>query len=124
MPSAELGYDSDLTSPPAAYVYENLGNIELPIHEQKDVLIEAMQNNQVVIVIAPTGTGKSTQVPQYALEAGFDRVQMSQPRRPAAVNVAERVQEELGLVVGEEHADELVSYHTGAGLTGLYNARA
>jgi hypothetical protein len=119
--SHEAGPESTLTA--TTYVYENLGNIELPIHQQKEALINAMNNNQVVIVIAPTGTGKSTQLPQYGLEAGFERVRMTQPRRRAAANVASRVEEELGGVFGEEHATELVSCQTGGGLTGLYSAR-
>ena len=104
--------------------YENLGNPDLPIHERKQEIIDTMLNNQVVIVIAPTGTGKSTQIPQYALEAGFDIVRNTQPRRRAAVNVASRIQQELGQVLGDEQAEELVSCHTGGGLTGPYDAPA
>lgn len=102
--------------------YENLGNTELPIFARKAEIIDAMINNQVVLVISPTGTGKSTQIPQYALEAGFEVTQTTQPRRPAATNVAARLQEELGTVLGEEKAGELVSCHTGGGLVGAYDA--
>lgn len=102
--------------------YENLGNPDLPIHGRKQEIIEALHNNQVVIVISPTGTGKSTQLPQYALEAGFHTIKNTQPRRRAAVNVAGRIQQELGQVLGDEQAEDLVSCHTGGGLTGPYDA--
>jgi hypothetical protein len=106
----------------ASVDYTDLGNTELPIHAHKAELIEAMNNNQVVIVIAPTGTGKSTQIPQYALEAGFGRIRMSQPRRPAAANVAGRIGIELSGMLGEDHVAELLACQTGGGLTGPYDA--
>jgi HrpA-like RNA helicase len=123
VPSHEVAQES-IATPAELYKapYENLGNPDLPIFSRKQEIIDALQENQVLLVISPTGTGKSTQIPQYALEAGFEVTRMTQPRRRAALNVANRVQEELGLVLGEEPAEELVGCHTGAGLTGPYDA--
>ncbi|MBC7581659.1 hypothetical protein H7097_02190 [Aeromicrobium sp.] len=102
--------------------YADLGNRILSVYEHKDELIEAIQSNRVTVVIAPTGTGKSTQMPQIAKMAGFDVVNHTQPRRRAAINVAERVSSEIGDVLGQDVADEMVACHTGAGLIGDYDA--
>lgn len=117
----EIIYDFDTVDIHLAI--PELGNKDLKIYKQKAELIEAMNSHQVVIVVAPTGTGKSTQLPQYALEAGFNKVTMTQPRRRAAQNVAERIQDELGEVLGAEAAAELVSYQHGGGLVGPYSSK-
>ena len=79
----------------------------LPIVKIKDALIEALETNQVVVVSGGTGSGKSTQCPQYILEdaiargTGPDtRVVVTQPRRIAAVSVAQRVAAERGEKAG------------------------
>jgi len=74
-------------------------NIALPIHAFRDEIVEAVGNNPVVIITAETGAGKSTQVPQYLLDEGYDLV-VTQPRRLAARTVAERVAEEIGEEIG------------------------
>lgn len=71
----------------------------LPIHAFRDQIVEAVRNNPVVVITAETGAGKSTQVPQYLLDAGYDLV-VTQPRRLAARTVAERVAEEIGEEIG------------------------
>lgn len=93
---------------------------ELPILRHEEAIVDALTSNQVLILVAPTGTGKSTQMPQIARRAGFGPIRESQPRRRAAINVASRIQEELALEIGEDKAAELVSYHTGGGLVGEY----
>lgn len=95
---------------------------ELPILQHEEAIVNALNSNQVLILIAPTGTGKSTQMPQIARRAGFGPIRESQPRRRAAINVASRIREELSAEVGEEQGTELVSYHTGGGLVGDYNS--
>lgn len=101
----------------------DLGNKELPIYVEKPLITETLQANAITVLTAPMGAGKSTQVAQYALEAGFQTVFVTQPRRRAAANVAERIAVELSEVVGSVVAAELVSYQTGAGLVGPRDAR-
>lgn len=103
--------------------FADLGNPDLPTFDHKQELIEAMNGHQAVVVVAPTGTGKSTQLPQYALEAGFAKIVETQPRRRAAQNVAERIETELAAIVGDQKAAELVSFRTGGGGTGKWDAR-
>lgn len=71
----------------------------LPIYEYKTQIVSAVNDNAVVIITAETGAGKSTQVPQFLLEAGYDLV-VTQPRRLAARTVAARVAEEYGEELG------------------------
>jgi len=71
----------------------------LPISRRKDDIIEAIGDHQVVVIAGDTGSGKTTQLPKMCLEAGRGRLSFigcTQPRRIAAVSVAERVAEELG----------------------------
>ncbi|KAJ3797001.1 pre-mRNA splicing factor [Lentinula aff. detonsa] len=78
----------------------------LPIYAWKDKLIEAVREHPVLIVVAETGSGKTTQIPQYLHEAGFTaggmKVGCTQPRRVAAMSVAARVADEMGTKVGYE----------------------
>ena len=63
----------------------------LPIYQYKQAIIDAMAQYQVIVVAGDTGCGKSTQVPQYLLEAGFSKVACTQPRRIACISLAKRV---------------------------------
>ncbi|RXW24506.1 hypothetical protein EST38_g1366 [Candolleomyces aberdarensis] len=78
----------------------------LPIYTYKEQLIEAVREHQVLIVVAETGSGKTTQLPQYLHEAGYTagglKIGCTQPRRVAAMSVAARVAEEMGTKVGYE----------------------
>ena len=78
----------------------------LPMYAYRDPLLEAIKEYQVMIVVAETGSGKTTQIPQYLHEAGFTKgglkVGCTQPRRVAAMSVATRVAEEMGTRVGRE----------------------
>ncbi|KAL7279916.1 LOW QUALITY PROTEIN: hypothetical protein ACG7TL_006325 [Trametes sanguinea] len=78
----------------------------LPIYQYRDQLLEAIKEHQVLIVVAETGSGKTTQLPQYLHEAGYTangmKVGCTQPRRVAAMSVAARVAEEMGTKVGYE----------------------
>ncbi len=77
----------------------------LPIFKLRDELIAAFRDNQVLVVIGETGSGKTTQMTQYLAEAGYTaqgRIGCTQPRRVAAMSVAKRVAEEFGCRLGEE----------------------
>lgn len=63
----------------------------LPIARARRQLLRAVADNQVVVVAGDTGCGKSTQVPQFLLAAGYRRVACTQPRRIACVSLAKRV---------------------------------
>lgn len=77
----------------------------LPIYRFQDQIIEAVANNQMLVVIGETGSGKTTQMTQYLAEAGYTsrgKIGCTQPRRVAAMSVAKRVAEEVGCRLGEE----------------------
>jgi ATP-dependent helicase HrpA len=77
--------------------------VELPILERADELIAAIAAHQVVIVAGETGSGKSTQLPQFCLRAGRGVEGMighTQPRRIAARTIADRIAEEIGCELG------------------------
>lgn len=78
----------------------------LPVYQFKDDIIKAIEQYQVLIIVAETGSGKTTQIPQYLHEAGFTKggkmIACTQPRRVAAMSVAARVAEEMGVKVGRE----------------------
>ena len=78
----------------------------LPIYAFRDDLLKAISEYQVLIIVGETGSGKTTQIPQYLHEAGYTKdglkVGCTQPRRVAAMSVAARVAEEMGVKVGNE----------------------
>jgi ATP-dependent RNA helicase DHX8/PRP22 len=77
----------------------------LPIYKLKDELVKAVHDNQILIVIGETGSGKTTQITQYLAEAGYTvkgKIGCTQPRRVAAMSVAKRVSEEFGCRLGQE----------------------
>ncbi|OCT67971.1 probable ATP-dependent RNA helicase DHX34 isoform X2 [Xenopus laevis] len=63
----------------------------LPIFQYMDKIISMVREHQVVVVAGDTGCGKSTQVPQYLLAAGFGHIACTQPRRIACISLAKRV---------------------------------
>ncbi|XP_075979752.1 putative ATP-dependent RNA helicase DHX34 [Anticarsia gemmatalis] len=68
---------------------------DLPVAKYKNEIVSAVQNNRVVVVAGDTGCGKSTQVPQYLHEAGFQNIACTQPRRIACVSLSKRVAYEM-----------------------------
>jgi ATP-dependent helicase HrpA len=76
---------------------------ELPISARREAIQQVLHENQVLIVAGDTGSGKSTQLPQYCLELGRGMtgiIAHTQPRRLAARALAARIAEELGQSVG------------------------
>lgn len=68
-------------------------------------IFQAVKDNQILIVIGETGSGKTTQITQYLAEEGLcvrGMLGCTQPRRVAAMSVAKRVSEEFGCRLGQE----------------------
>ncbi|XP_040272163.1 probable ATP-dependent RNA helicase DHX37 isoform X1 [Bufo bufo] len=75
--------------------------LKLPILAEEQVIMEAIQENPVVVLCGETGSGKTTQVPQFLYEAGYgsenDLIGITEPRRVAAVTMSQRVALEMNL---------------------------
>ncbi|KAJ9653882.1 hypothetical protein H2198_006991 [Neophaeococcomyces mojaviensis] len=116
--SETLGGDKDMMTKDQREILEKLNAVEakaksieetrksLPIYQFRDQIIEAVKQYQVLIIVGETGSGKTTQLPQYLHEAGFTdggmKIGCTQPRRVAAMSVAARVAEEMGKRLGNE----------------------
>eukprot|EP01018_Ginkgo_biloba_P028657 Gb_13411 [translate_table: standard] len=77
----------------------------LPIFSVRDELLQVVHENQVIVVVGETGSGKTTQLTQYLHEDGFTTYGMvgcTQPRRVAAMSVAKRVSEEMESELGDK----------------------
>ncbi len=74
--------------------------------QHRNHILYLLEKFQTVVIVGETGCGKSTQIPQYLVEAGWGadgyKVGVTQPRRVAAVTVAQRVAEERGTIIGHE----------------------
>jgi HrpA-like RNA helicase len=79
-------------------------NDSLPVHRHAAEIVAAIKAHQVVVLTGPTGSGKTTQLPQLLLAAGITdrRIGVTQPRRIAAVSVAGRIAQEQGVELGRE----------------------
>lgn len=81
----------------------------LPIYRHKLEILYLVERHGTVVIVGETGSGKTTQVPQYLYQAGWagakeapTMIACTQPRRVAAMSVAARVCEEMGVRMGEE----------------------
>lgn len=83
----------------------------LPVREYHQAILDAVDTHQVTIITAETGAGKSTQIPQYLAEYGYNRIIVTQPRILAARNLSQRVREEWSLR-NTEDASEIIGYRT------------
>ena len=87
---------------------------DLPIFSYRDKIIDAIKQNQVIVIAGKTGCGKTTQVPKMIYEDAmnngkFDvKILITQPRRLAAVSIAKRLSYEMNQNLGD-----LVEYHVG-----------
>jgi ATP-dependent RNA helicase DDX35 len=79
---------------------------QLPIFKSRNQILYALETHRVLVVVGETGSGKSTQLPQYLMENGWTtRKQMiciTEPRRIAAINLAKRVCDEKSCLLGHE----------------------
>ncbi|XP_034926514.1 DExH-box ATP-dependent RNA helicase DExH5, mitochondrial isoform X2 [Populus alba] len=80
----------------------------LPAYKEKDAILAAISQNQIVIISGATGCGKTTQIPQFILESEVESVRgavcniiCTQPRRISAMSVSERIASERGEKLGE-----------------------
>merc|ERR1719183_1790383 len=78
---------------------------QLPVFHYKGSFLEAVRDYQILIVVGETGSGKTTQLPQFLHEVGYTKIGKiggTQPRRVAAMSVAARVAKEMGVKLGHE----------------------
>ncbi|KAL6728316.1 hypothetical protein Aduo_010097 [Ancylostoma duodenale] len=73
---------------------------QLPIYSEEVPIMETINENIVTVICGETGSGKTTQIPQFLYEAGYPSdgqlIGITEPRRVAAISMAKRVGEELG----------------------------
>ncbi|MDX9958876.1 MAG: ATP-dependent RNA helicase [Spirochaetia bacterium] len=73
---------------------------KLPVYDQNSRILDALKDNQVIVVESPTGSGKTTQIPVILHEAGFSGngvIGVTQPRRIAALSVSEFIARQMGV---------------------------
>ncbi|KAK2113350.1 putative pre-mRNA-splicing factor ATP-dependent RNA helicase dhx16 [Saguinus oedipus] len=109
--ATQLQGDEDPSPPPASTQTQQKESIQavrrsLPVFPFREELLAAIANHQVLIIEGETGSGKTTQIPQYLFEEGYTKKGMkiacTQPRRVAAMSVAARVAREMGVKLGNE----------------------
>ncbi|XP_025086245.1 probable ATP-dependent RNA helicase DHX35 [Pomacea canaliculata] len=107
----ERSVQGEIAGPAIAYNPFQTLSIEkqrqrLPIFQYRNHILYLVERYQTVIIIGETGCGKSTQIPQFLLEAGWGAeghvIGVTQPRRIAAITVASRIAEERGSILGNE----------------------
>ncbi|XP_034939806.1 probable ATP-dependent RNA helicase kurz isoform X2 [Chelonus insularis] len=95
---------------PAVFVLVNRkpeiqeARLKLPVLAEEQSIVEAINENSIVIITGETGSGKTTQVPQFLYEAGYAKDKMigiTEPRRVAAMSMSKRVAEEMNLSANE-----------------------
>lgn len=79
---------------------------KLPIWQQRQDFMDLFKKSRVVVLVGETGSGKTTQIPQFLVEDGYatpnKKIAITQPRRVAAISVAKRVAEEMDVQLGQE----------------------
>ncbi|KCV71143.1 pre-mRNA-splicing factor ATP-dependent RNA helicase DHX15 [Fonticula alba] len=80
---------------------------ELPVWQFRDQFKKMLRDNQICVLVGETGSGKTTQIPQYCAEVCHEdgiqgMVSCTQPRRVAAMSVAQRVAQEMDVKFGEQ----------------------
>ncbi|KAK4165106.1 putative Pre-mRNA-splicing factor ATP-dependent RNA helicase PRP43 [Cladorrhinum sp. PSN259] len=109
---AEKAEDSDLnpwTNKPHSENYFKILKTrrDLPVHKQRQEFLNMYHSTQILVFVGETGSGKTTQIPQYVLYDELPHlhgklIACTQPRRVAAMSVAQRVANELDVQLGEE----------------------
>ncbi|KAI4866524.1 P-loop containing nucleoside triphosphate hydrolase protein [Hypoxylon rubiginosum] len=106
---AENGDNNPFTGEPHSQQYFNIlkTRSNLPVHKQRQEFLDLYQKSQILVFVGETGSGKTTQIPQYVVYDELPHlnrklVACTQPRRVAAMSVAQRVADELDVNLGEE----------------------
>jgi pre-mRNA-splicing factor ATP-dependent RNA helicase DHX15/PRP43 len=106
---AEDGPTNPFTGQPLSKRYFDIlkGRRDLPVHKQRQEFLDMFHKTQILVFVGETGSGKTTQIPQYVLYDDLSQqhgqmVACTQPRRVAAMSVAQRVANELDVKLGEE----------------------
>ena len=77
--------------------------MNLPVWSSRKQILELVEKNRIVIIQGETGSGKTTQIPQFLLDAGYyGGIVCTQPRRVAAMSIAKRVSQEMEVELGEQ----------------------
>ncbi|KAI0479470.1 P-loop containing nucleoside triphosphate hydrolase protein [Xylariaceae sp. FL0804] len=107
--AAESGDNNPFTGEPHSQQYFNIlkARHNLPVHKQRQEFLNLYQKSQILVFVGETGSGKTTQIPQYVIydelpHLNHKMVACTQPRRVAAMSVAQRVADELDVNLGEE----------------------
>ncbi|CAI9300282.1 unnamed protein product [Lactuca saligna] len=104
--STSSAFESSSSSSSSSSSMENFSN--LPIMSLRSKIVEKIMENRVTLIVGETGCGKSSQVPQFLLEANIEPIICTQPRRFAVVAVAKMVAKARNCTTGGE-----VGYHIG-----------
>lgn len=80
---------------------------DLPVHVQRQQFLDTFHSTQIMVFVGETGSGKTTQIPQFVLFDDLPQLQgkmvaCTQPRRVAAMSVAKRVADEMDVTLGQE----------------------
>ena len=81
------------------------GRKKLPVYPYREEFLAAVKDHQILVLVGETGSGKTTQIPQYLHEIGYSelgKIGCTQPRRVAAMSVAARVSQEMNVKLGKE----------------------
>src|SRR5690242_3179597 len=107
--AAEDGPTNPFTGRPLSSKYMSILKTRrgLPVHQQRDEFLKLYQDSQILVFVGETGSGKTTQIPQFVLYDDLPQrtgqmVACTQPRRVAAMSVAQRVADEMDVTLGEE----------------------
>lgn len=82
-----------------------IGRKKLPVYPYREEFLAAVKDHQILVLVGETGSGKTTQIPQYLHEIGYSelgKIGCTQPRRVAAMSVAARVAQEMNVRLGQE----------------------